>query len=97
VLVVGAGWIGLETAAAVRTHGARVTVVQRDTLPLRRVLGDELATIYADLHLAHGVDFRFSSGIQEFGGLVGRLVTRCSPTTPRCPPMSRSSARASGR
>ncbi len=74
VLVVGAGWIGLETAAAARAHGATVTVVEMDTLPLRRVLGDEAATVFADLHRAHGVNFRFSSGVQEFGGLGGRLT-----------------------
>src|SRR5262245_60257354 len=55
VVVVGAGWIGLETAAAAITRGATVHVVELDRLPLRRVLGDELAQIYTDLHRAHGV------------------------------------------
>ena len=74
VLVVGAGWIGLEVTAAARTHGAAVTVVEVDTLPLRRVLGDEVAGVYAELHRAHDVDFRFSTGVQEFGGMGGRLT-----------------------
>src|SRR4051794_12261216 len=39
VVVIGAGWIGLETAAAARAHGASVTVVEMDSAPLRRVLG----------------------------------------------------------
>ncbi len=65
VVVIGAGWIGLETAAAARQHGCAVTVVELDTLPLRRVLGDEVATVYRDLHAAHGVDFRFGGGVQE--------------------------------
>ena len=52
VVVIGAGWIGLETAAAARQHGCAVTVVEMDSLPLRRVLGDEVATIYRDLHAA---------------------------------------------
>ncbi|HET8660531.1 MAG TPA: FAD-dependent oxidoreductase [Micromonosporaceae bacterium] len=68
VVVVGAGWIGLETAAAARGHGCLVTVVEVDTLPLRRVLGDEVASIFRDLHAAHEVDFRFSSGVREFRG-----------------------------
>ncbi|HEX6873187.1 MAG TPA: FAD-dependent oxidoreductase [Micromonosporaceae bacterium] len=75
VVVVGAGWIGLEAAAAARSHGANVTVIEKDSLPLRRVLGDELARVYADLHRAHGVDFRFESEIREFGGLGGRLAS----------------------
>lgn len=74
VVVIGAGWIGLEVAAAARKHGATVTVVEVDSLPLRRVLGDELATIYADLHRAHGVQFRFNVGVREFGGAGGRLT-----------------------
>ena len=72
VVVIGAGWIGLEVAAAAREHGAAVTVIEADTLPLRRVLGDEVATLFADLHRARGVDLRFSSGVKEIGGLGGR-------------------------
>src|SRR6476661_990269 len=65
VVVIGAGWIGLETAAAARQHGCAVTVVEMDSLPLRRVMGDEVATVYRDLHAAHGVDFRFGAGLRE--------------------------------
>jgi len=42
-------------------------------LPLQRVLGDEVATVYRDLHLAHGVDFRFGAGLREFRGSDGEL------------------------
>jgi 3-phenylpropionate/trans-cinnamate dioxygenase ferredoxin reductase subunit len=75
VVVVGAGWIGLETAAAARAHGAEVTVLELDELPLRRVLGDEVATIYANLHREHEVEFRFGTGVKEFGAEDGRLST----------------------
>ncbi|GAA2355308.1 NAD(P)/FAD-dependent oxidoreductase [Dactylosporangium salmoneum] len=75
VVIIGAGWIGLETAAAARQHGGNVTVVEQADLPLQRVLGDEVATIYADLHRAHGVDFRFGSSVAEFRGTDGRLTT----------------------
>ncbi|HEX6501383.1 MAG TPA: FAD-dependent oxidoreductase [Micromonosporaceae bacterium] len=68
IVVVGAGWIGLETAAAAREHGCSVTVIEVDRLPLRRVLGDEVATIYRDLHEAHGVRFLFRSAVREFSG-----------------------------
>ncbi|HEX2357956.1 MAG TPA: FAD-dependent oxidoreductase [Micromonosporaceae bacterium] len=75
VVVVGAGWIGLETAAAARRYGCPVTVVEVDSLPLRRVLGDEVATVYRDLHRAHGVDFRFETGVREFGGFDDGTLT----------------------
>jgi 3-phenylpropionate/trans-cinnamate dioxygenase ferredoxin reductase subunit len=74
VLVVGAGWIGLEVAAAAREHGCSATVVETDSLPLRRVIGDEVATVFRDLHVAHGVEFRFGAGVREFGTLGGRLT-----------------------
>jgi 3-phenylpropionate/trans-cinnamate dioxygenase ferredoxin reductase subunit len=75
VVVVGAGWIGLEAAAAARTHGAQVTVVEVDRAPLRRVLGDEVAEVFAALHRAHGVAFRFGTGVREFwAGDGGRLA-----------------------
>lgn len=63
VVVIGAGWIGLEVAAAGRKHGAEVSVVERDSLPLRNVLGDELGAIYRDIHLSHGVKFHFGRSI----------------------------------
>ena len=74
VVVVGAGWIGLETAAAARQHGCAVTVVEQDSLPLRRVLGNEIATVYRDLHAAHGVDFRFGAGVRQILGNDGAVT-----------------------
>jgi 3-phenylpropionate/trans-cinnamate dioxygenase ferredoxin reductase subunit len=73
VVVVGAGWIGLETAAAARGHGAEVSVVELDELPLRRVLGDEVAVHFRDLHAARGVEFRFGVSVQELRGDGGQL------------------------
>jgi 3-phenylpropionate/trans-cinnamate dioxygenase ferredoxin reductase component len=75
VVVVGAGWIGLETTAAFRTHGAEVTVVEIDQAPLRRVLGDEVAAIFAGLHREHGVEGRFGVGVAEFRGGTGQLTS----------------------
>ncbi|MER7333618.1 MULTISPECIES: FAD-dependent oxidoreductase [unclassified Micromonospora] len=68
VVIVGAGWIGLEVAAAARTRGAAVTVVEAADLPLQRVLGDQLATVFADLHRDHGVTFHFGAQVQMFQG-----------------------------
>ena len=72
LVVVGAGWIGLEVAAAARARGATVTVVERSELPLLRVLGPGIARVFADLHRDHGVTFRFDAAVQEFRG-AGRV------------------------
>jgi NADPH-dependent 2,4-dienoyl-CoA reductase/sulfur reductase-like enzyme len=56
VTIIGAGWIGLEVAAAAREAGCQVTVYEVADLPLRAVLGPEVARVFADLHRAHGVE-----------------------------------------
>jgi 3-phenylpropionate/trans-cinnamate dioxygenase ferredoxin reductase subunit len=58
VVVVGAGWIGLEAAAAARAAGAEVVVLEYAELPLLRVLGPEMGRVFADLHTDNGVDLR---------------------------------------
>lgn len=63
IVVIGSGWIGLEVTAAGRTHGAQVAVVEKDSLPLRRVLGDDLGAFYRDLHLSHEVKFHFGRSV----------------------------------
>lgn len=69
VVIVGAGWIGCEAAAAVRSHGADVTVVDPLPLPMNRVLGDEIAQVFADLHTDHGVHWQLGVGVAEFHGV----------------------------
>ncbi|HEX5533658.1 MAG TPA: FAD-dependent oxidoreductase [Actinomycetales bacterium] len=64
-VVIGGGWIGLETAAAGRLAGADVTVLEREDLPLLAVLGPELARVFADLHREQGVDLRTTVGVSE--------------------------------
>ena len=64
VAVVGAGWIGLETAAAARRWGAEVVLVEADEQPLGRVLGPEMGAVFAGLHREQGVDVRLRSGVR---------------------------------
>lgn len=66
--MVGAGWIGLEVAAAARTAGVEVTVLETSELPLLRVLGREVAEVFADLHRRHGVDLRCGVHVAEITG-----------------------------
>ncbi len=58
MVVIGAGWIGLEVAAAARDAGASVTVLESDSVPLQRVLGPEVAGAFVAAHRGHGVDLR---------------------------------------
>lgn len=65
LLIVGAGWIGLEVASAARQAGGTVTVVENAALPLAAALGEEMATVFADLHREHGVDLRTDTSLES--------------------------------
>jgi NADPH-dependent 2,4-dienoyl-CoA reductase/sulfur reductase-like enzyme len=73
VVIVGGGWIGLEVAAAAREKGCGVTVLEPEPAPLYRALGAELGAVFADLHTAHGVEFRFGESAAELRGRDGRV------------------------
>lgn len=63
VLVVGAGWIGLEVAAAARLAGAAVSVVDPADQPLVAALGSEVGAMFGDLHRRRGVDLRLGTAV----------------------------------
>jgi NADPH-dependent 2,4-dienoyl-CoA reductase/sulfur reductase-like enzyme len=52
-------------AAAARTAGAEVTVVEKADQPLAAVLGPELGAVFADLHREHGVDLRLGTEVDD--------------------------------
>lgn len=62
-VVLGSGFIGLETAAALRARGLAVHVVSLDARPLERVLGHELGDFISELHEVHGVTFHMQASI----------------------------------
>jgi 3-phenylpropionate/trans-cinnamate dioxygenase ferredoxin reductase subunit len=77
LVVVGSGWIGAEIAASARQKGCEVTVIERGSLPLERVLGPEIGRIYLDLHRDHGAEFVPETTVERFEGTgsVERVVT----------------------
>lgn len=72
VVVVGGGWIGLEVTAAAREAGVEAVVLEADELPLGRVLGPEMARVFADMHREHGVDLRTNARVSEILDKGGR-------------------------
>ncbi|MGI8335317.1 NAD(P)/FAD-dependent oxidoreductase [Actinomadura scrupuli] len=80
VVVVGAGWIGLEAAAAAREYGNEVVIIEPETTPLSRSLGPELGEVFASLHRRHGVEFRLGDGVAELRG-TGESVSAVLTTT----------------
>jgi 3-phenylpropionate/trans-cinnamate dioxygenase ferredoxin reductase component len=74
IAVIGAGWIGLEVAASARSAGVEVTVLEVAELPLLRVLGREVAGVFAALHRDHSVDLRLGVQVAEITGEGGRAT-----------------------
>jgi NADPH-dependent 2,4-dienoyl-CoA reductase/sulfur reductase-like enzyme len=72
LVVIGAGWIGLEVAAAAREAGTAVDVVETAELPLLAIVGRAVAGVFADLHRAHGVNFHFGAQVERIDALNGR-------------------------
>ncbi|MFD2092106.1 NAD(P)/FAD-dependent oxidoreductase [Blastococcus deserti] len=75
IVIVGAGWIGLEVAAAARSHGNAVTVVEPQPTPLHAVLGPQMGGVFARLHRRHGVDLFTDTTVREIRGAGGRVAS----------------------
>ncbi|PZV38803.1 NAD(P)/FAD-dependent oxidoreductase [Mesorhizobium kowhaii] len=76
-LIIGGGYIGLETAAALNKLGKQVTVLEAANRLLARVGGETLSDFYAKAHRSHGVDIRLGCTIERAGRTDdGRVFTQ---------------------
>ncbi|OBI82786.1 NAD(P)/FAD-dependent oxidoreductase [Mycobacterium sp. 1245805.9] len=67
-VVVGAGFIGCEVAASLRTLGVDVVLVEPQPTPLAAILGEQIGQLVARLHRDEGVDVRLGLGVAEVRG-----------------------------
>lgn len=74
VTIIGAGWIGLEVAAAARKANCDVTIINRDREPLIGPLGETLAKMFAELHREHGVTLRNETEVTRLIGTDERIA-----------------------
>ena len=73
-VVIGAGFIGCEVAASLRSLGVDVVLVEPQPTPLASVLGEQIGELVARLHRDEGVDVRLGVGVAEVRG-QGRVDT----------------------
>ncbi|MGM0929908.1 MAG: NAD(P)/FAD-dependent oxidoreductase [Actinomycetota bacterium] len=85
VVVIGAGFIGLEFAAAARARGLDVTVLEYADRPMGRALTPVMSGFFADAHQRLGVTLRLGEGIASFDGNAGHVTAAVSTTGQRYP------------
>lgn len=83
LVIVGAGWIGLEVAAAARSLECEVTVVEPQDQPLIGVVGERVGSVFADLHRSHDVDLRLATPYDGEPPVPADLVVVAIGAAPR--------------
>ena len=68
VLIIGAGYIGLEVAAVLRTQGLEVTVIEMADRILKRVTSEQMSQYMTELHCSHGVEIKTATQIKDITG-----------------------------
>lgn len=84
VVVIGAGFIGLEFATVARARGLEVTVLEFAPRPMGRAVSPVTGDWFAQAHLASGIDLRLGEGIERCEG-AGRVEAVVSTTGDRYP------------
>lgn len=73
VVVIGAGYIGLEAASVLRKKGKHVTVLEAQDRVLSRVAGEPLSRFFEDEHRAQGVDLHLGAKVECLEEEAGRV------------------------
>lgn len=68
LVIVGAGYIGLEVAAVARMMGKSVTVIEAQDRAMKRVVSPQISSFYEELHRSKGVQLRFDTPLEGFEG-----------------------------
>jgi 3-phenylpropionate/trans-cinnamate dioxygenase ferredoxin reductase subunit len=68
IVIVGAGYIGLEVAAVLRQEGRDATVIEAEDRVMKRVVGEPVSAFFEALHRLRGVDIRLGARLVAIEG-----------------------------
>jgi NADPH-dependent 2,4-dienoyl-CoA reductase/sulfur reductase-like enzyme len=66
--IVGASFIGLESAFSLKQRGLDVTVIAPETIPFEPILGKDIGLMIQQMHEEHGITFKLGTGVEKFEG-----------------------------
>ena len=68
-VVIGASFIGMETAGSLRTRGCEVIVIAPDKVPFEKALGTEIGGLFQTIHEQNSVQFKLESSVKVLEGI----------------------------
>jgi apoptosis-inducing factor 3 len=74
-IIIGASFIGLEVAAALRARQLEIHVVAPEAIPMERILGREIGAVVRTLHEEHGVHFHLGTTVRSIERTAVTLAT----------------------
>ena len=78
IVVVGAGYIGLEVAAIAAKQNKSVTVIEMADRVMNRTVDPQISDYYLNLHQKNGVTFKFNTSLKEIVGASNPEKVICS-------------------
>ena len=78
MVIVGAGYIGLEVASVAASLGVEVTVIEMANRVMNRTVDPIISSYYQKLHESHGVRIHLDNGLKEFEGDASVTAVLCS-------------------
>ena len=81
LVVIGAGYIGLEVAAIASEKGVKVSIVEMADRVMSRTVDPQISDYYLNLHQNNGVKFKFNTSLEEIKGQGQVESVMCSDGT----------------
>ena len=81
LVVIGAGYIGLEVAAIAAKNNISVSVIEMADRVMNRTVDPQISQYYLELHQKNGVAFKFNTSLEEIKGDTGVQTVICSDGT----------------
>ena len=81
LVIIGAGYIGLEAAAIAAKKNKKVTIIEMADRVMNRTVDPQISEYYLNLHESYGVKFHFNTSLETINEVSNSLEVVCSDGT----------------